>query len=1173
MDNFLTHNAYTLSPTSEKITLAHMDCKARVYGFTETASGSNVWYVDPPQFVIACQNGATSLTEVSSSGAVSASGEFHYDVVNSRLYVYTTDGFTNESTDPEVIPTYRLFFSSAPISLSYDLSNDIGEEVYYEPRIEGTPGFNTKIDNDQTGISVTGQGTIKLNNGDLFFDTLYDLYNFENKEVSIYSYNRSLVPSDAKLLYRGSITEKSFTQKSVSFKVKDAITALNESIPLTKFSEITGTISITPEVEKYVTRRVYGFVEGLQCQSVDMLYDSTLDSNSYTLSGTVSTSATVIRSALDSKLIIGTNFLTEVTIGDDLTVNGNTYTIDKVISDTKLLILDDVDVTFTNEVGYITPQKSYYNKNRKVFVCDHSFPTLSTTITEVKEKDRFVVVSANQMNVGDVLLINTEYIPIKRISGNEIVLNQNLSALPSVSDVVSKELISSVQIRYPAREQYADIVLDRDEYTISNNANGTFITLTEDAEREATSEKMLSGNFFILNGYDTVWLGKPTIFKIECPANVAQSLYGKYFSVYSDDKEYLFYYTKKVDQDETATFTYSLDLDNVNSSTNVFTAFSHSLSEGDIVFFSSTGTSPGGINEEAGYYVIPPNDGSSFSDYFSVSVTNGGTVKNVTSGGTGTRTVTTEKEIEAPQPSFLTSTGDYDTVNNKIYEPNHLLQEGQRVSFTNPDTIPVGITSGYKYYVREWVTESANYFQISATVDGPINTFSTQGSGQTKVTVETETSEIVLTSDNLTASEVAEQTLDKILEEIDTYYGVLDSQYLKLYTKKGVNIPKGDEATSGVIIERLVAGQESKQSIDLTNHVEERDFILPKSTNFYSFREVLEVNSESIRLRGNIEDLDGFYRILIKNVGYLDNDSFIYVDLYGKDNGSSEIITDGANIVKDLLTEVNLASRLDSGSFTDASESLPYLMSVKIPDKISDESPTLKTVIDKVNKTVLGSLVLVDELQLAYNTLDSERTTQTLPTIYDDDIISWSIKNRGKAYKDTITRYNHTDIDKLEYSEYLYESELVKYNDSNLTIENDLYLHGTADAEECSQRILYYNSLTRSDITINGKLNLFSYEMGDKVILDLDNIYYRLGNSASKVIIGSVTSVSRNGESVELIISTQGNIFSRVAVIADNDAPDYSSATESDRLYGSYIVEDDGTISEDNDLQGCNAIG
>lgn len=1070
MDKFKTYLEYSEHPVSEKITIAHVNCKQRAYGFTQVDS-SDIYFTIAQLFVVACQSGVTSLESVSSTGAITSSGKYYYDSDSSKLYVHSAAGFTNEDTDPEIIPTYRMFFSSVPINLSWDLQ-DHSHDVYYEPRIQSSPGFSSQLGADQMGISIVGSGTLKLNNGDLFFKDYYDLYIFDNQEVSIYSYNRSLDPSAAKILYTGKITDMSYDQSSVSIKVKDVINALNEEINLGKFSEITDTINISSEVGKYVKRRIYGLVDSLRCQSVDMLWDNDLEEEAFTLTGTVS-------GEFEKNILTGTNFLTEVSPGDKIIFSEDEeHTVDKVQNDTKLLLSDDLSKTYLGVSVKVLPERPFYNRNRKFLICGHGLVDVTTTITFVHERNRVDVVSTLDFRAGDFVSVGSQHVAIKRISGNTIVFRQNLAVKPLIGATILKEKIQNVQIRYPD-QGYRNINLIRGDYSVTETSEGSYLNIIEDCEKNATLPRTLGGNFYTINGIDTIWLGIPTLFNIECVANTSNSLVGKYFTLYSDENDIVVWFSEKVDLDEDAT--------------------------------------------------------------------------------------------DPPEFTFDVSYTEVSVANDTFYEPNHGLNNGQQISLSSTDTLPGGISQGYEYYVRE---SSTNYFKVSTTADGAIKDITSQGAGNHTIYKKKQLIECKLTSSNMTSTEVATLVAETISSKLDTYITKSEGANVSAYTKAGVDTTTGSEGTSGFTISKLITGKKSDQSISLTNNIRSRDIIKPVGYADTFYTEVLDVYDSSFRLRSPATWDTGFYKIQVKNVQYVDNDSHIYINCAGKVDSDSNLITNASYVVKDLLIEAGLDSRLNDDSFDRSAVNIPYEMSFKIPNYITDTPPLLKDVIDSINKTVIGSLVITDDLQLAFNCLDSERISDALPTITDSDRISWKLKSSGQSYKYIVAQYKFTDIEELPSTEYLYTSDFTnKYTQSELTMNEDFMLYHKDEAEEAAQRRLYYNTLSRSDIDINGSLNLAKFNMGDKLIINFSDLYMRLGNNSSNKIMGVVSAINKSGESVSLTVTTLGGaIYNRNGIISADDANDFDDASEDEKLYCSYIVGNDGTINNSSDLTGCNSI-
>ena len=1062
VDKFKTYTEYSDTPTTEKITLAHVHCKNRVYGFTQVDS-SDVYVIETDHLVVGCQDGMNSLESVSSPGEVT-SGKFHFDVQSSSLYVYSTNGFIDSADDPEIIPTYRLFYADTPINLSWDLS-DNSEEVYYEPRLQASPGFKSKVDNSQMGISVTGSGTLKLNNGDLYFKDLYDLLIFENMDISIFSHHRSLNPSQAKPIYKGAITEKTYSSTHVSFKVKDVISSLEAEIDLGKFSEISDDINISPSVGTYVKRRLYGFFEKLRCQSVDMLYDANTDSEAYPLTSTVSGS-------LGSNILIGENFLSELSPEDSLLFGDDQYNIDSVISDTELSLSSELDKAVNNANALIVPTKPWSNTNRKFLICGHDLHNISTTVTAVIERNRVYVASTVGFKENDYVDVNGQYVAIKRISGNKFIFRQNLLSLPAVGTSITKEKIQKVIVKYPERK-YKDITLVRGDYSVTETSEGSYLNIEEDAEKNATLPRMASGDFFFVKGFDVVWLGKPSMFLINCAAQNSGSLFGKFFTMRSNGTEVLCYFSKVVESDQ--------------------------------------------------------------------------------------------DETEAPTFNY-TYTALAST--DQIYIAGTVFAEGTQISLDELG-LPGGLTADHSYFIRE---VSGNYFKVSADANSKIKDITGNGGGNANI--EMMQVEIPLNSDNMTSTEVAVEVSKALSSKLDAYLSTYDENEVTVYTKTGKDLMVGSAGTSGFSIQKIMVGKESDQAINTNTFIKVRDWLQGYGTGDNGYHEVLEVFDKSIRIRNLFNYETGFYKIQVKNVGYVNNDSHVYVDTSGKIDSSGDVISSAPYIVRDLLVEGGLTNRLDEDSFQNAAVDIPYELSIRIPYDIDDSAPEMREVINDINSSVLGSLVLVNDLDLAFHVLDVERTTQDLERINDDDIVSWTFKSSGSLYQNIKAKYRFTDIEDTNSSEYLYTSDFAsKYNNSELTLSVDLHLYNQSEAEEAAQRRLFYNSLFIGDITVKGSINLSKHNMGDKVIVSLNGLYNRTGNAESNDILAVVSSVTITGSAVTLILTTQGaNIFSKVAVITDDSRPDYDSATEEDKLYSSYIVGESGTINNRADLLNVNCI-
>src|SRR5690606_6210576 len=117
------------------------------------------------------------------------SGEYYLDRENDILYIRS---FNDEHPNTLFITVFvTFFFSNEPVVLPFDL--DSGFEVYWEPILKSTSDFGNNIDSiNQTGESIDRTGTLSLINDNTFWTSIFDRWTFENKDVSIYSWNREV---------------------------------------------------------------------------------------------------------------------------------------------------------------------------------------------------------------------------------------------------------------------------------------------------------------------------------------------------------------------------------------------------------------------------------------------------------------------------------------------------------------------------------------------------------------------------------------------------------------------------------------------------------------------------------------------------------------------------------------------------------------------------------------------------------------------------------------------------------------------------------------------------------------------------------------------------------------------------------------------------------------------
>lgn len=457
--SFQNRTEFTKAQSSEKITLAHIEARTRLFEWT--SEGGNVWSKTVPYFVVGLKQDQANMVDHGQLAGLNE-GMFYYDTVEGKLYAHFDGGV--DPTTIQAIVTYRFFYATGPCTLSYDLTIT-GKHVPYEGRILSSPGYRHKIGIDQSLTSVVGSGTLKLENGDGGLDDKFDTLLYENRDVVIYSWNRDLDFDEAKIIYRGKITNKSYTDKSASFVIKDTLFNLEQALPLDVYTD---SDNVNDDIKGRYKRQLYGRIDGLKLQSVDQIGDG------YAITGTVEASA-----ASQTLTGTGTSFLSETSPGDVITIGTQEFTIEAVVSDTEITLDATTTFAFTGSTAILKPEIPTTNKNRTYFVSGHACSNLQYGITNVIQLNRIQLTSTVGLRVGDfVEFANGERKEIKTVAPNNIiVLRSNLVEEPAV--------LSSI-IRQPVQRLYKSAsTINAENFTVNNlgaPTNQCTVTLSDTVE-------------------------------------------------------------------------------------------------------------------------------------------------------------------------------------------------------------------------------------------------------------------------------------------------------------------------------------------------------------------------------------------------------------------------------------------------------------------------------------------------------------------------------------------------------------------------------------------------------------------------------------------------------------------------------------------------------------------
>lgn len=352
--------------------------------------------------------------------------------------------------------------------------------------------------------------------------------------------------------------------------------------------------------------------------------------------------------------------------------------------------------------------------------------------------------------------------------------------------------------------------------------------------------------------------------------------------------------------------------------------------------------------------------------------------------------------------------------------------------------------------------------------------------------------------------------------------------------------------------------------LDLRTELQVRDWIRSDDITHTTYYEVLSVSETEIKVRTNYTGNNITTNAQKKNVILLEDSAIVTVNCMGQERSGVWVKT-ASDAVKDLLENDISFTNIDTSSFTESDADAPFILSYALPEAVGGGIRQVKTVISDINASVFGSLVIDNSFNLKYQILTPEKPTD-LVLIKDDDLTSEpTVKSKNEIVRKVSVRYSHfvdnfTGDSAFELYEFTNEfvDDLIG---ADAELDKDIYLFNLDDATTIAQRYALYNSLSQSNVTIKGKLNLALKLLNDKIYIELDRLYKRFGSNNRRKI-GIVNKVINDGKDVTIEINDLGNVFNRVANISTDASPDFTSATEDDKMKYSYIVDDD-TLTPD----------
>ena len=464
--------------SSNKIILVKIDASIRLIGFT-LDSGSIYKITKDIAKIESMTDSGVGLTEVFGLSSV-VPGSFFNDRVNKLIYVETSD-----SANPNgkfLVATFPNFFSNQPVKAAYDLST--GFDVFWEPMVSKVSGFGVTLDNDdQIGFALEGGGSISLVNDSGFWDSRFEQFTWENQSAVVYSWTRDIDITEAKLLFDGIVTSRSWSTNRISFRLKDQLKKIRRPYPLVNIEDFSGAL-IPDGLKLAKQRRIYGRLNGNMPTNIDQTVEG------YLLAGTLSLtagSATVTG--------VGTTFRNDFSPDDELIIPFSpediAFTIESITSDTVMTITEASGFDFSGVTFSIVPAIPKNYINREWLVAGHACSQPTTTVVNASSPNRIELASTANMSEGDKLFFGSpgsgEIATIDKIfSDGRIRLTTNLESPPTSGLDVLRPAVQTLKING------LELAYDRD-FILTINSAKTQITLDPDAEKNVSPIRSVNG--------------------------------------------------------------------------------------------------------------------------------------------------------------------------------------------------------------------------------------------------------------------------------------------------------------------------------------------------------------------------------------------------------------------------------------------------------------------------------------------------------------------------------------------------------------------------------------------------------------------------------------------------------------------------------------------------------
>jgi hypothetical protein len=137
----------------------------------------------------------------------------------------------------------------------------------------------------------------------------------------------------------------------------------------------------------------------------------------------------------------------------------------------------------------------------------------------------------------------------------------------------------------------------------------------------------------------------------------------------------------------------------------------------------------------------------------------------------------------------------------------------------------------------------------------------------------------------------------------------------------------------------------------------------------------------------------------------------------------------------------------------------------------------------------------------------------------------------------------------------------------------DIYLYLPNEARIITYRYSLFHESASHLVTLQTKLNLTQKQLTDKLYIQFDRLFFRLGSVDSRLKICGIISVKKNGLGTLIVMEDLSNAWNKIATYAENSALPYTSASEDEKIKNGYYTNTNGIVTGQDHTYRINLYG